>query len=32
VNYNYYDGTSRGGNHGVQLQTNAVTVAGEYRF
>jgi OmpA-OmpF porin, OOP family len=32
VNYNYYDGTSKGGNHGVQLQTNAVTVAAEYRF
>jgi OmpA-OmpF porin, OOP family len=32
VNYNYYDATSRGGNQGVQLQTNAVTVAGEYRF
>jgi OmpA-OmpF porin, OOP family len=32
VNYNYYDGTSRGGNQGVQLQTNAVTVAAEYRF
>lgn len=32
VNYNYYDATSHGGNNGVQLQTNAVTVAGEYRF
>ncbi len=32
VNYNYYDGTSKGGNRGVQLQTNAVTVAAEYRF
>jgi OmpA-OmpF porin, OOP family len=32
VNYNYYDATSKGGNQGVQLQTNAVTVAGEYRF
>lgn len=32
VNYNYYDGTSRGGSQGVQLQANAVTVAGEYRF
>jgi OmpA-OmpF porin, OOP family len=32
VNYNYYDATSKGGNAGTQLQTNAVTVAGEYRF
>jgi OmpA-OmpF porin, OOP family len=32
VNYNYYDATSKGGNAGAQLQTNAVTVAGEYRF
>jgi OmpA-OmpF porin, OOP family len=32
VNYNYYDATGKGGNQGVQLQTNAVTVAGEYRF
>jgi opacity protein-like surface antigen len=32
VNYNYYDGSSRGGNQGVQLDTNAVTVAAEYRF
>ncbi|HET7329163.1 outer membrane protein [Dyella sp.] len=32
VNYNYYDGTSRGGDRGVQLQTNAYTVAAEYRF
>jgi OOP family OmpA-OmpF porin len=32
VNYNYYDGTGKGGNQGVQLQTNAVTVAAEYRF
>lgn len=32
VNYNYYDGTSRGGDRGVQLQTNAYTVAAEFRF
>ncbi|GGA09996.1 outer membrane protein [Dyella caseinilytica] len=32
VNYNYYDATGKGSNQGVQLQTNAVTVAGEYRF
>jgi OmpA-OmpF porin, OOP family len=32
VNYNYYDGTSKGGDDGVKLQTNAVTVAAEYRF
>lgn len=32
VNYNYYDATGKGGDQGVQLQTNAVTVAGEYRF
>jgi len=32
LNYNYYNGTSRGGSKGVQLQTNAVTVSGEYRF
>jgi OmpA-OmpF porin, OOP family len=30
VNYNYYDGSNR--NHGAQLDTNAVTVAAEYRF
>jgi OOP family OmpA-OmpF porin len=32
VNYNYYDATSRGGDNGVRLDTNAVTVAAEYRF
>ncbi|MBE1159011.1 outer membrane protein [Dyella acidiphila] len=32
LNYNYYDGASKGGDQGVQLQTNAVTVAAEYRF
>lgn len=32
VNYNYYDGTSRGGDRGVQLQTNAYTASVEYRF
>lgn len=32
VNYNYYDGTSKGGNRGVQLQTNAYTASVEYRF
>jgi OmpA-OmpF porin, OOP family len=30
VNYNYYDGSNR--NHGAQLDTNAVTVAAEFRF
>ncbi|RDS82640.1 outer membrane beta-barrel protein [Dyella psychrodurans] len=30
VNYNYYDGSGRRG--GAQLDTNAVTVAAEYRF
>ncbi|HUA81609.1 MAG TPA: porin family protein [Dyella sp.] len=30
VNYNYYDGSNR--NHGVQLDTNAVTASVEYRF
>ena len=32
VNYNYYDGSSKGGDDGVKLDTNAVTVAVEYRF